>query len=271
MRWPSTSTMHCRQAPTGSSSGWSQNRGIWMPSSSAARMTSVPLGTDDLEAVDGQGDQVDRTGGFPPAGRRVVVTVIRRPLPRRRWRRPGRTGSRGRSKCATYSSRKYWIDEVIGLVAPSPRAQNDRPKMLSQVSSRVVEVLLGAVAALEPLEDLHHPVGALAARRALAARLVRVELGPAQHRAHDAGGLVEALQRLGAEHRAGRADALEVQRHVEVLGGEQRRGRAAGRPELQLVALAHAAGQVEQLAQRDAERRLVLAGAFSRGRTASRA
>ena len=45
LRWPSTSTMHCRQAPTGSSSGWSQKRGTWMPTSSAARMTSVPLGT----------------------------------------------------------------------------------------------------------------------------------------------------------------------------------------------------------------------------------
>ena len=45
LRWPSTSTMHCRQAPIGSSSGWSQNRGISMPSSSAARMISVPLGT----------------------------------------------------------------------------------------------------------------------------------------------------------------------------------------------------------------------------------
>ena len=39
------STRHWRQAPTGSSSGWSQKRGIWMPSSSAARITRVPLGT----------------------------------------------------------------------------------------------------------------------------------------------------------------------------------------------------------------------------------
>ncbi len=45
LRWPSTSTRHCRQAPIGSSRGWSQNRGIWMPSSSAARITSVPFGT----------------------------------------------------------------------------------------------------------------------------------------------------------------------------------------------------------------------------------
>ena len=39
------STRHCRQAPTGSSSGWSQNRGISVPISSAARITRVPLGT----------------------------------------------------------------------------------------------------------------------------------------------------------------------------------------------------------------------------------
>ena len=45
LRWPSTSTRHWRQAPIGSSSGWSQNRGIAMPSISAARMIHVPLGT----------------------------------------------------------------------------------------------------------------------------------------------------------------------------------------------------------------------------------
>src|ERR1700709_351530 len=41
-----TSTGHARQAPAGSSSGWSQNRGIWMPSCSAARISKVPLGTE---------------------------------------------------------------------------------------------------------------------------------------------------------------------------------------------------------------------------------
>ncbi len=39
------STRHCRQLAAGSSSGWSQNLGIWMPSSSAARMIKVPFGT----------------------------------------------------------------------------------------------------------------------------------------------------------------------------------------------------------------------------------
>ena len=44
LRWPSTSTRHCRQAPAGASSGWSQNRGIAMPICSATRITSVALG-----------------------------------------------------------------------------------------------------------------------------------------------------------------------------------------------------------------------------------
>ncbi len=43
--WPSISMRQARQAATGSRSGWSQNRGISMPTCSAARMISVPLGT----------------------------------------------------------------------------------------------------------------------------------------------------------------------------------------------------------------------------------
>ena len=39
------STRHWRHAPTGSRSGWSQNRGIWTPTSSAARISRVSLGT----------------------------------------------------------------------------------------------------------------------------------------------------------------------------------------------------------------------------------
>src|SRR4029078_12592996 len=74
-----------------------------------------------------------------------------------------------------------------------------------------LEVGLLALAVLEALQGLHEPPGALAARRALAARLVLVELGPAEHRADHTGGLVEDLQGAGAEHRASLADRLEVE------------------------------------------------------------
>ncbi len=49
--------------------------------------------------------------------------------------------SGGKSSCAgvcmpaSNSSRKYWMAEVIGLVAASPRAQKLRPRMLSQMST----------------------------------------------------------------------------------------------------------------------------------------
>ena len=76
--------------------------------------------------------------------------------------------------------------------------------MLSQVSSSSVEVLGGALAVHDPLEDLDQPVGALAARGALAAGLVLVELGQPQGGLDDRVGLVEDHQRGGAEHRAGR-------------------------------------------------------------------
>src|ERR1700722_2656525 len=124
-----------------------------------------------------------------------------------------------------------------------------------------IQVLVVTIALLKPLDRAHQPVGALAAGRALAARLVLVELGPAERRPQHAGGGVEKLQRPGAEHRPGGAHALEVERYVQVLMGEQRGGRAAWRPELELVTgPEHAAREVDQLAQRDAQRRLVLAG-----------
>ena len=229
-----TSTRHCRQAPAGASSGWSQNRGMAMPISSAARITRVPLGTlTSTSSI----ESVTRSTGVPAgrSGRALAVTVIRRLAPAKTVEATGSNGQPPSVRCRRYSSRKYWMDDVIGLVAPSPRAQNERPRMLSQMSSSLSRSASSPLPVLQPAQHLHQPVGALAARGALAAGLVRVELGPAQHRADHAGGVVEDLQRPGAEHRAGRGDRLEVQRDVQVLVGEQRGGRAARRPELQLV------------------------------------
>src|SRR6201999_269561 len=109
--------------------------------------------------------------------------------------------------------------------------------------------------------DLAEPEGAFPAGRALAARFVSVEVGPALHRTDHAGGLVEDLQRLGAQHRTRRAHALVIQWYVEVFVGEQWGRRSAGRPELEAVPGPDSASVAEQLAQRDAQRGLVLAGA----------
>ena len=175
-------------------------------------------------------------------------SLMSRALPRRRtrWRRSGRTGTRpGSGERGTRRGSTGWSC-VIGLVAPSPRAQKARPRMLSHWSSRRSRSASVPIALLEVGQGLHQPPGAFAARRALAAGLVLVELGPAQDGAHDAGGVVEDLQRAGAEHRAGLAHRLEVERDVEVLVGEDRRGRAAGGPELQLVTVADPTGELDQ-------------------------
>ncbi len=98
LRWPSTSTMHWRQAPAGSRSGWSQNRGISMPSCSAARMTRVPLGTlISAPSIVSVTRSSGGTAASPPPEGALVVTVMRappygRPRP---WTWPGRTGSHG--------------------------------------------------------------------------------------------------------------------------------------------------------------------------------
>src|SRR5262249_46349872 len=125
---------------------------------------------------------------------------------------------------------------------------------------QLVQVSLAALTTLKPLQELADPEAALAARCALAARLMLVELDPAQHDPHHAGGVVEQLDRAGAEHGPGGSDVLIVQRDVQVLVGEWRRGRPAGSPELEPVPGPYPAGQLQQLAQRGAERCLVLAG-----------
>ena len=246
-----------------------------MPSCSAARMISVPLGTATSMPSMVSGDEVVAAAAPASPAAVGVVTVIRRSrsvLGRSSVARPGRTGSRRASMYCEVLVAEVLERRGDGLVAPSPRAQNDRPRMLSQVSSSVSRSSSRALAGLEPLQDLHQPVGALAARACTCRRTRARRTRSTEYAATTQVGLVEDLQRAWCRASSpAAADALEVQRDVEVLGGEQRRRRAARRPELQLVAGAHAAGQLEQLAQRDAQRRLVLARAGRRGRRARRA
>src|SRR5215831_13456171 len=248
LRWPSISTRHCRQAPIESSKGWSQNLGIWMPIISAARITRVPLGT----AISNP-SMVTLTESV------VVCTVITKSPG------PGGRGGRVEGAAAFLLMLHDLVPEVLDRGGNrrghgvTERAECPADDVLADVE-QLVQVLLGALAVLDPLDHPHHPVGALPARRALPARLVLVELRPAERGAQHAGGVIEDLQRPGAEQRPGGGHRLEIKRNVQVLVGQDRRGRPAGSPELQPVSLPDAAGHVEQLAQRDAERRLVLAG-----------
>src|SRR3954470_18405603 len=199
-----TSTRHCRQAPTGSRSGWSQKRGICTPTCSAARMISVPAGTltwtpsivsvtrsvfstsavliwaclgrgfagdtelrgvsssGSLGGEDRGGDRVERAAPFGEVLEVLVAEVL------------DRAGDRAGGAVAERAERP--AQDVVALV------------------QQEFEVLLAADARLQVGESLDQPPRALAARRALAAGLVLVELGPSQNRSDDAGRLVEDLQ-----------------------------------------------------------------------------
>src|SRR6266567_2429672 len=216
LRWPTTSTRHWRQAPSGASSPWS------------SMVTFTVVGLSGIGGV----SRVRADRHALPAERAatafdVLVELFAEVL-------------QGRD------------DRAGGPVAE--RAEGAAEDRVADVLQRV-HVLFAASAVLQPGEDLGHPVGALAAGRALAAGLVGVEPHEVQARADDADVLGEHDHRGGAEQAAGALDALEVHRGVQVVGGEQRRGGAARRPRLERLAVQHAAaGAHDQLAGGRAER-----------------
>src|SRR6185437_14350519 len=81
------------------------------------------LGHGDLEAVDGDRHAVSRLGNCHHAG--SIVNSAER---------AGSNGQPPIRRCSRYSSRKNLIEDTMGAWIESPRAQNARPVMLSQMS-----------------------------------------------------------------------------------------------------------------------------------------
>ena len=125
-----------------------------------------------------------------------------------------------------------------------------------------VDVLAAAGAGDDAIDDPVHPAHAVAARRALAARLVVVEADQHLEQAHHARPLGDDHHPAGAQARAGRDEAGVVERQRRDLGGGQHLGRdAAGDDALELLAAEHAAAVlVQELRERVAVLDLVDAG-----------
>mmetsp|Transcript_21192 Transcript_21192/g.62619 ORF Transcript_21192/g.62619 Transcript_21192/m.62619 type:complete len:254 (-) Transcript_21192:701-1462(-) len=106
-----------------------------------------------------------------------------------------------------------------------------------------VDLLQLGVTRDHAVHDLVHPGGALAAWRALAAALVRVELGEAADRSHNVSRLVENRDRRGAQARAHVLEGVKVHEHIVAgLLGHDGHGRAARDHSQEVVpAAAHAA------------------------------
>ena len=232
-----------------------------MPISSAARITRVPLGTRDLDVVDGQRDQVVDLGLAPRSGVLVVDGHARAPAVSAK--RVEAAGSNGQPP--SVEVRDVLVAEVLDRRrdragrAVAERAERPAEDVVAQVE-QLVEVAprcpRRARAGAGSAPATRCPRGTACTCRRTRACRTRSSAAPRGRRRWSRRRSAAPWCRASTRPR----HALVVERDVEVLGGEQRRGRAARRPELQLVALADAAGQVEQLAQRDAQRRLVLAG-----------
>src|SRR5215207_8492559 len=88
-------------------------------------------------------------------------------------------------------------DRHRGSVAERTEALAEDP--VADVEEQV-EIPLRRRPGLDRVQDLHHPPRALAARRALAAALVHVELRDAEPELHDAAAVVDDDDRTRAKH-----------------------------------------------------------------------
>ena len=152
------------------------------------------------------------------------------------------------------SGRKWRIRPWIGQAAASPSAQMVWPSTCLVTSSSLSMLADVGVAFAQPLHHAPHPAGAFAARRALAAALMLVEIGDAADRADDVGRLVHDDDRRGAEAGAERLQPVEIHRRVHDLGGRNERHRRTARDDREQIvpAAADAAGMpVDQLAEAD--------------------
>src|SRR5205807_7900298 len=112
-----------------------------------------------------------------------------------------------------------------------------------------VDVLRATFTVDDASKDLLEPRGALATRRALAARLLCEETDDAMAGAYDVGVLVHHDDGSGAEHRACLADGTRLERQIEMLFEQPRRRRPTWDERLQPLPVAHAAAVDRRLDQ----------------------
>src|SRR4051812_38803345 len=124
-----------------------------------------------------------------------------------------------------------------------------------------VELGLQRLARLEPAQDLRHPARPLPARRALAARLVLVELGDADAELHHAAAVVEHNHAGRSHRRVQLQQRVEVVADVDLIARQDHCRRAARNDRLELTAVRNAAAEaVDQLAHAGAVFDLVVPG-----------
>ena len=112
-----------------------------------------------------------------------IASISAPPRPRRLARQSAGSVHRPSRTCASYSARNSFIVVSTGVAAASPNAQSVLPTMLFDDAEEQVEIFHLSFAALDAQQQLVEPVAAFAAWRALAARLVAVEVQQVHRRA----------------------------------------------------------------------------------------
>ena len=154
------------------------------------------------------------------------------------------------------------LDEALhrqrrGIAQRADRASGDVVRHRHQQ----VEVLVPALAVLDPVHHPPEPARPFAARRALAAGLLVIEIRQPQQRFHHAARVVHQDHGARTQHRSGLGDRVVIHVGLHHHVTRQHRHRGATRDAcLELAAAAHAAGHFEQRGERRAEADFVVAG-----------
>src|SRR6185437_14963091 len=215
---PATSIRHMRQLPAIESRSWKQKRGISAPAASQA-WSSVYSGGTSISV---------------PSTMSLVMALFRR-FPHR---------------AVGVGVTRIFVDAPLDLGTEMPQQALYRPGgAVAEGANGVTFDLLGHLHQHVDLALLRatfthagehppHPAHALAARRALAAAFVLVEIGDARHCPYDVGRFVHHNHRGGAERGFLVTAAVEIhQQAVGLIGARrhQRHRRAAGNDRQQIV------------------------------------
>ena len=168
--------------------------------------------------------------------------------------------------CSSNSGRNLATIEPTGIAIESPSTHRQCPMMFSCTEAMTSRSIGVAFAANQPLEHLRRPVGPLATRRALAARLVVIEARRAGQLG-DRDRVVGDDDRPRAEHRARSGKVLERIQEVELGLGEHRRRGAAGKPGLHPPTVPGPPARSKMISRRDPELDLVVAGRWTQPET----
>src|SRR5205814_4741393 len=243
---PTSSTRHMRQLPAIDRRSWKQNRGISAPAASHA-WSSVYSGGTSISL---------------PSTMSLVISLV--PSLRRHAHRLG-VRVRGILVDPPFDLGAEMADQALHRPGRAVAERADRVALdLGRDLHQHVDLALVCAAFRHTGKHAPHPAHAFAARRALAAALVLVEIRDAGHGADDVGRLVHHDHGRGTERRFLVAATVEIhQQRVALIGTcrHDRHRRAARDDREQIVPTAtHPAGMgLEELAQWNAHRLLDVA------------